>query len=245
MKVISRSETLIYTSSDIHGYPLNDFLTLLKKAGFGENDMLYILGDIIDRNGDGGIAMLRWMMNQPNVEFILGNHEAMLLSCSFLFDEITDESIDHLSFQQMQLLLQWMQNGSQPTMTALRKLKQNSPEAIDDLLDYLRDAPLYAAVSAGGRDFLLVHSGLGNFSPEKKISDYAPDELLWTRPAPNQQYFSDVITILGHTPTGYMFGEKGKMFRTNTWIDIDTGAASGGAPMLLRLDDMKAFYTDL
>ena len=235
---------MIYTSSDIHGYPLNDFLTLLKKAGFGENDMLFILGDVIDRNGDGGVAMLRWMMNQPNVEFILGNHEAMLLSCSFLFDEITDETIDHLSFQQMQLLLQWMQNGSQPTMTALRKLKQNSPEVIADLLDYLRDAPLYAAVSTGGRDFLLVHSGLGNFSPEKKISDYIPDELLWTRPSPDIQYFSDVITILGHTPTGYMFGEKGKMFHTETWIDIDTGASSGGAPMLLRLDDMKAFYID-
>ena len=144
---------MIYTTSDIHGYPLNDFLSFLGKAGFGENDMLYILGDIIDRNGDGGVAMLQWMMNQPNVELILGNHEAMLLSCSFLFDEITDETIDHLNFQQMQLLLQWMQNGSQPTMTALRKLKQNSPEAIADLLDYLRDAPLYAAVSAGGRDF--------------------------------------------------------------------------------------------
>ncbi len=235
---------MIYTASDLHGYSLNSFLHLLRKAKFGDDDTLYILGDVIDRNGDGGVAMLRWMMNQPNVELILGNHEAMLLSCSFLFDEITDERIDHLNFQQMQLLLQWMQNGSQPTMTALRKLKQNSPEAIDDLLDYLRDAPLYAAVSAGERDFLLVHSGLGNFSPEKKISDYTPDELLWTRPAPDQQYFSDVITILGHTPTGYMFGEKGKMFRTNTWIDIDTGAASGGAPMLLRLDDMKAFYID-
>ena len=144
---------MIYASSDIHGYPLNEFLSLLEKVGFRENDMLFILGDVIDRNGDGGVAMLRWMMNQPNVEFILGNHEAMLLSCSFLFDEITDETIDHLSFQQMQLLLQWMQNGSQPTMTALRKLKQNSPEAIADLLDYLRDAPLYAAVSAGGRKF--------------------------------------------------------------------------------------------
>ena len=38
------------------------------------------------------------------------------------------------------------------------------------------------------------------------------------------------------------FGEDGKMFRTDTWIDIDTGAAGGGAPMLLRLEDLQPFY---
>ena len=34
------------------------------------------------------------------------------------------------------------------------------------------------------------------------------------------------------------------MFRTDTWIDIDTGAAGGGAPMLLRLDDLQPFYAE-
>ena len=129
-------------------------------------------------------------------------------------------------------------------MNSLRDLKEKDPDAYNDLMDYVRDAPLYAAVSAGGKDFLLVHSGLGNFSPERKLSEYEPDELLWHRPAPDEQYFPDVITILGHTPTGYLFGEKGKMFRTDTWIDIDTGAAGGGSPMLLRLDDLKAFYME-
>ncbi|MBR0341582.1 MAG: metallophosphoesterase [Oscillospiraceae bacterium] len=235
---------MIYCTSDIHGFPIESFFRLLEKGDFGDQDTLYILGDVIDRNSDGGVAMLRWMMNQPNVEFILGNHEAMLLSCSFLFEEITDESIDHLNFQQMQLLLQWMQNGSQPTMTSLRELKKKDPDALNDLLDYLRDAPLYSVVSAGGRDFVLVHSGLGNFSQEKKLSEYTPDDLLWTRPSPDERYFPDIMTILGHTPTGYLFGEKGKMFRTDTWIDIDTGASGGGSPMLLRLDDMKEFYAD-
>ena len=235
---------MIYCTSDIHSFPIESFFRLLEKGDFGDQDTLYILGDVIDRNSDGGVAMLRWMMNQPNVEFILGNHEAMLLSCSFLFEEITDESIDHLNFQQMQLLLQWMQNGSQPTMTSLRELKKKDPDALNDLLDYLRDAPLYSVVSAGGRDFVLVHSGLGNFSQEKKLSEYTPDDLLWTRPSPDERYFPDIMTILGHTPTGYLFGEKGKMFRTDTWIDIDTGASGGGSPMLLRLDDMKEFYAD-
>lgn len=235
---------MIYATSDLHGYSLESFLRLLEKAGFGDSDVLYVLGDVIDRNGDGGIAMLRWMMNRPNVEFLLGNHEAMMLSCSFLFEEITDENLDKLTSEQLQLLMQWMRNGCERTMNSLRALKEKDPDAYNDLMDYVRDAPLYAAVSAGGKDFLLVHSGLGNFSSERKLSVYEPDELLWHRPAPGERYFPDVITILGHTPTGYLFGEKGKMFRTDTWIDIDTGAAGGGSPMLLRLDDLKAFYME-
>ena len=233
---------MIYATSDSHGYPLDSFLRLLESAGFGDNDCLYVLGDVIDRNGDGGIAMLRWMMSRPNVEFILGNHEAMMLSCISWMDEIRDDNIRNLNMEQMQLLLQWLRNGANPTILSLRDLKRKNPETFGDLTDYVLDAPLYAAVSAGGKDFVLVHSGFEHFSPEKKLSSYEPEELLWHRPTPEESYFPEVMTILGHTPTGYRFGEAGKMFRTQTWIDIDTGAAGGGSPMLLRLDDLQAFY---
>ncbi len=233
---------MIYATSDLHGYPLPSFLRLLKSAGFRDDDYLWILGDVIDRNGDGGIAMLRWIMEQPNTGMLLGNHEAMMLTCSFLFDKVTEESIDALTDDQMRSLLHWMRNGSQPTMESLHALNEQDPAALGDLLDFLRDAPLYAAVSAGGKDYLLVHSGLGNFSPTKKLRDYTPDELLWHRPSPAENWFPDVTTILGHTPTGYRFGQPGRMFRTETWIDIDTGAAGGGSPMLLRLDDLRPFY---
>ena len=63
-----------YAISDLHGYPLDKFLDLLDKAGFTEDDTLYIIGDVIDRNGDGGVELLRYIMDQPNFEFILGNH---------------------------------------------------------------------------------------------------------------------------------------------------------------------------
>ncbi len=233
---------MIYATSDIHGYPLDSFLSLLESAGFGDSDHLYVLGDVIDRNGDGGVAMLRWMMNRPNVELIRGNHEDMLLNCAFLFDEITDDNIDRLSLRQLELLLTWMQNGAEPTICSLRELGEKDRKALTDLLDYLRRAPLYMRTRAGGKEYLLVHSGLDHFSPDKELSEYRPHDLLWCRPSPDEEYFPDITTILGHTPTGYMFGKRGQMFRTDTWIDIDTGAAIGGSPMLLRLDDLKEFY---
>ena len=49
---------MIYVISDLHGYPHNRILQLLKEAGFGKEDFLYILGDVVDRNGDGGVESL-------------------------------------------------------------------------------------------------------------------------------------------------------------------------------------------
>lgn len=233
---------MIYVTSDLHGYPLELFKKLLDKSGFTDDDFLYVLGDVVDR-GEAGVELLLWLMAQPNVELILGNHEAMLLSCDFIFNEITDESINGLNPKRISLLSTWMTNGAAPTLRDLKKLKDENPENLNDLLDFLREIPLYDAVTIGDRDFLLVHSGLGNFSKDKKMKDYSANELVWTRPNTDDRYFDNITTILGHTPTSF-YGEefKGKIYKTPTWIDVDTGVACGEAPCLLRLDDMQEFY---
>ena len=79
---------MIYVTSDIHGYPLEEFKTFLDKVGFCDDDFCFVLGDVIDRGTDS-IKWLKWLMVKPNFQLILGNHEAMLLSCDFLFETIT------------------------------------------------------------------------------------------------------------------------------------------------------------
>ena len=228
-----------YVISDLHGYPLEKFKMLLEKAEFSNNDFLYILGDVIDRNGDGGVEMLRWLMEQDNIELLLGNHEAMLLSCAFVFDEITNDSIDSLIDEKLSFLEVYTQNGGGVT---LKHLKEFPSETLGDILDYLRDAPLYEAITVGDNDFILVHAGLGNFRPDKKLSAYSTDELIWERPNITDNYFDDIITVFGHTPTLYYGKEHdGKIIKTKTWIDIDIGASRGREPVLLRLDDFKEF----
>lgn len=80
---------MTYVISDLHGYPIEKLKILLEKANFGQDDFLYILGDVINRNGDGGVGILWWLLSQPNVQLLLGNHEAMLLSCSFVLEQFS------------------------------------------------------------------------------------------------------------------------------------------------------------
>ena len=41
---------------------------------FGADDFLYIIGDAVDR-GDEPVPLLRYIMEQPNMELLMGNHE--------------------------------------------------------------------------------------------------------------------------------------------------------------------------
>lgn len=234
---------MVYVTSDLHGLELTKLKALLKKAYFSKNDWLFVLGDVIDRQNDGGVAILRWLLEQPNAQLILGNHEAMLLSCDFVFNEITEESIRRFGKEQMELLNNYMLNGGDVTLKALRKLKIESPETLNGIIGYLKEAPLYETVHAGEKDFLLCHSGLDNFSPERNLADYTADEFIWAWPELTDRYFDDCITVFGHTPTK-SYGEKynGKILKTDTWIDVDVGVPYGNNPCLLRLDDLKEFY---
>lgn len=234
---------MTYVISDLHGYPLEKLMKLLEKADFSENDFLYILGDVVDRNGDGGVEILTWLLSQPNVQLILGNHEAMLLACEFLFDEITEDSISSFDSEKMEILTNYQLNGGDVTLKALSKLNKESPETVADILDYLHDAPLYEAVTAGGKDYFFVHSGIDDFEKGKKISDYPTDAFIWAWPELEDEYFDDITTVFGHTPTKY-YGEEysNKIIKTKTWIAIDMGAGDGVTePVLLRLDDMAEF----
>lgn len=236
---------MIYLTSDLHG-KLQCLLTLLDKAHFfeREDNWLYILGDVIDRNLQGGVDILKWLLLQPNVQLLLGNHEQMLLSNRWLFEEVTDQSLNAFSADHLRLLNAWKENGAQCTMDALSK---ESPQTRADILEYLEDCPLAESVVVNDKAYLLVHGGLGNFSEQKKLSDYTPDELLWARPALESCYFPERFTVIvGHTPTdSYGAAYKNRMIRTKSWWNIDTGAAAkAGRPMLLCLDTQKEYYIE-
>ena len=233
---------MIYVSSDWHGWPLEKIQQLLQRAEFGEGDYLFVLGDVIDRGPDG-VALLRWLKEQTNVQLLLGNHEAMMLACDFAFDPSAQECEERTSRDKLHMFYNWRRNGGDPTIDGLRHLMEEEPETLTAILEYVREAPLYQSIEVDDKWYVLVHGGINQFHPDRELEEYDPNDLLWARPSLDTVYYPDATVVFGHTPTIFYGREyAGKPVFTDTWICIDVGAAGGMPPMLLRLNDMKQFY---
>ncbi len=231
-----------YAISDIHG-EYDKFMLLLKKVHFSDDDVLYVLGDVIDR-GPKPIECILYIMRHPNIIPLVGNHEYMAMQCiPFLMQKITEDSIKSLNVEQMGKICDWQINGSESTLKGFRALDE---EMRKEVIEYLCSFELYKEVSAGGEDYLLVHAGLGNFSPYRDLDDYDIDELVWNCPDYSIAYFDDIYTVTGHTPTFCIEDniKPGFIYRSNNHIAIDCGACfQEGRLAMLCLDSGEEFYS--
>ena len=231
-----------YVISDIHG-ELDLFEELIDKIGLTDDDTLYILGDVLDR-GPYPITTLFRVMDMPNTIFIAGNHEAMALnSLRFLCNEMNEETVDALDRETLLEFLEWMENGG---TTTLEEFKLITEEEKLEVVEFIENAEIMIEAEAGGKKYLLVHAGLGNYSPDKPIDDYTIDELIWERADYDTQYYDDVFVVTGHTPTQAIPENEngGYIFRKNNHIAIDCGACFiGGRLAALCLDTGEEFYS--
>ena len=179
-------------------------------------------------------------MLRPNVFPLLGNHEFTAAVClPWLMKEVTEQSLDALDDTQIAALGEWIANGGGVTIQSLEELNREERE---DILEYFQEMELFVEVKAGGRSFVLLHSGLDHFSPDKKLSEYQLEDFLFGRPEPDAVYYRDKTLVFGHTPTRIL-GGRDRILRRETWIDIDCGCVfEGGRLGCLCLDTMEEFY---
>lgn len=241
-----------YVMSDIHG-DYERYSKMLQTIHFKETDTMYILGDVIDR-GTQGMRILKDMMARPNVYPILGNHEYMASLCmKWLLKEVTEDSVAQISPGLMQGLTEWMNVGGEASIAEFRRL---SEEEREDIVEYLAEFVLYEEVKVNGREFVMVHAGLNNFTPERALDTYDLSELIFYKPNYDKVYFADKYLVTGHVPTRVAYAkEEGKLleellpeeikdciFRKNNHIAIDCGCGFGGRLGCLCLDTLEAFY---
>ena len=213
-----------YVISDIHGC-YNEYITALKTINFSDNDILYVLGDCIDR-GYASIKVLQDMMCRPNVIPIVGNHEYMAVKAlKKLCVEITEENVEtQITIDTMRYYTEWMLNSGLSTLEELRSFSNSEK---NDFLDYMEDFSLYERVCVNGKKYLLVHGGLEPFSEGMNIDDFSVPQLLFSRANLDRTYFYDTYTITGHTPTINEEGNMGTVIKRNNHISIDCGCVFG------------------
>ena len=105
---------------------------------------------------------------------------------------------------------------------------------------------MYEELTVNGQKYLLVHAGLGDYSPEKTIEDYSLKNLVWDRADYDTQYFEDTIVITGHTPTQFIEGNPnpGRIYKHLNHIAIDCGCGiPGGRLAAICLESEEEFYS--
>jgi len=227
--------------SDLHGQ-YDKYIKMLEKIKFNDDDVLYIIGDVIDRGPDS-IKILQDMMLRPNVYPVLGNHELMALEVlRHLMVEVTQENAEsYLTEEIMQAYIDWTFNGGNTTLQEFNHLSNDEKL---DLIDYLNEFTPYETIDINDRTYILVHAGLNNFEKNKKLSSYSLTDLTFIRPDYERQYFDDdsIYIVCGHTPTPLISG-KVEIYHSHHNICIDCGATfKVGKLACLCLDTLEEFY---
>ena len=233
---------MTYVMADVHGQ-YEKYKKMLEKINFSDSDTLYILGDVVDR-GEHPAKILYDMSMRPNVFPIMGNHEHMArYMLEKLCTEITAENCEtHLTEKDIEIMALWDINGGKTTVDDFYRFGAEDREY---LLDYLSEFSPYEEVSVGGKDFVLVHGGLPDFSPEKPLYCYNEAAMLYHRTDYTKRYYPDKYLVTGHVPTCNIDeAYDGRIYIANGHIAIDCGAGHGKPLGCIRLDDMKEFYVE-
>ena len=223
-----------YVMGDIHG-EADRFHAMLKKIHLSNDDVLILLGDVVDRGPDG-IALLLEIMEMPNVIMLLGNHEYMMLQ--YLSPDATSTEIRR-----------WNRNGNAPTLAAYRKQKVKVQRRI---IAYLRSLPTHLDMEIDEKRFYIVHGFPGENTHDE----------VWHRPTmESENPIPDYRLIIGHTKVLSMIqpeekriayaveleekGEHLKILHTPGFVNLDCGCGTDmsiKSLACLRLEDMQEYY---
>ena len=182
----------LYACSDIHGQH-KLFTRMLKDIGFGKNDKLYLLGDLIDR-GPNSIDLLQDVMRRKNVMCLLGNHELMM------FDHYRGNKEHDF----------WL-NGSNGGCITKKNFDNISFFMKNKILNFIENMYLQIEVEIGGRKILLSHASFVSEAGSMKWKDGDPNrvfDVVWNSPWRGWKYGNyDVYKhdggrfhVIGHVP---------------------------------------------
>ena len=210
----------VFAISDIHG-DNEKFRALLKLIDFKKKDILFLLGDYIDRgNQSKEVLDTIFLLLEAgfDIRCVRGNHEQMLLDAK---DSVSSEIV-------------WLKNGGNSTLTSFSTSQLDRiPERY---ITFLKNLPYYLSYE----NYLLVHAGI-----DMTISDPLSDKnsLLWLRnwqDVYRDNWLNGRVVIHGHTPmkANYLRSEENTK---NQVVCIDNGSYLRG---MKEMGSLCAFNAD-
>ena len=236
---------MIYVMSDIHGN-MRRFNSIMAQIDLQPEDTLYVLGDVIDRHGDG-VRILRRLMAMPNARVLLGNHEHMMLRA--LGEPY--EPGDSPNPEECRFL--WYRNGGEVTHRYWKHIRKTLRA---EVIAYLKSLPLQYDVQVNGRDYKLVHAAPVELYEAWGDKSRTPTHFaVWRRWETGDALPGGYTMIFGHTPTKhYAYHSPLRVYWGDNVIGIDCGSgypdrpedefAPQGNLACLRLDDLQVFYSE-
>ncbi len=209
-----------YVCSDIHGF-YDRYKRLLDCLKLKDDDVLYVLGDVIDRGPDG-IKILQDMMKRKNVVMFIGNHEFMMLDYLELREKRGMNFPNNI----------WLhsRNGGSKTLEVFDKLNKIEQ---DKIVEYLKNSYLQKEITVDNRKIMLCHAFYSKSNKDliyKEAGKQVADCVVWYSPfrfddlhMPFHMYNEDYIFVTGHVPT-LTLGFEAPFMEENV-IDVDGGCA--------------------
>ena len=175
---------------------LEKFNSIAKQINFGENDIMYVLGDLAV--GEGAAELICELSMRMNVYSIFGKKDFLALKLLSGFDKMLREGTapDEEYIAQMKF---WAANGGQAVLEGFRALDGDMREGV---LDYLGDLMLYDETTVRGKTYFMLNGGIANFDADTDPEDYEPADFVSEGLDMNKEYYPEKIMITANAKQG-------------------------------------------
>lgn len=225
-----------FAISDIHGCP-KTFEALLEKVAFTKADVLYLLGDYVDRGPDSkGVIDRVWALQAEGYQVfcLRGNHEELVLRAA-------SGNYTYLE--------KWLLTDGKDTMDSFGV--NDCADIPAPYLEWMNALPYFMETG----NYLLVHAGL-DFGLDDPLSDTS--EMCWLR-----NWYQDIrydwldgrIILHGHTPADAdVIVNQLVNLSDNQYLDLDNGCVYAdprhwkreglGSLCAFDMDSRRLFFQD-
>lgn len=223
-----------YAVADLHGcYNLYEKI----KEYIQPEDMVYFLGDAIDRGPDSW-KLMKTILGDPQFDYLMGNHEDMFVDLLKAYEKRKSKKFPG-DIEQCSSYRLVSYNGGADTVKSW--VEEGEDFKWKELLGQLPLRRYYT--NKKGQQIALCHAG---FTPGDENED-----LLWDRDHFyadwDEKNYPNVYVVHGHTPWYYLDRKSEENPHMITYanghkMDIDCGSFFTGTTCLLDLDTFEPIY---